>query len=119
MGTIKDGEPVYHQFIIIGDTFDPTASHKADLRLNESLVSRPLLMEFTMLEPFHWAYYSSIHFHRHTSLEVGKKIKACTGSCKLNFSVTAQGDLELKDHWNGPASLANGMISRVDDLGKP
>lgn len=53
-----------------------------------------------------------------TSLEVRRKIKACNGSWKLNSSVTAQGKVELKDLWNGPASLANRMTSRVDGVGK-
>lgn len=71
-----------------------------------------------MLKPLHCAYDPSNHFYRYTSLEIRRKIKACNGSWKLNFSVTAQGKVELKDLWKGPASLANRMASRADGVGK-
>lgn len=117
-GHRESGKPVHHQFITTGDNFAPIASHKAGLRLKEPLVSSSLLPEFTTLKPLHCAYNSSTHFYRNTSLEARRKIKACNGSWKLNFSVTAQGKVELKDHWNGPASLPNRVTGRVDGAGK-
>lgn len=103
MGTIS----LESQFITVLPSLviilPPSVSHGRP-KTEGATVSRSLPPEFN---PLHCAYDPSTHWYRYTSLEVRKKIKACNGSWKPNFSVTAQGKVELKDLWNSPASLAN------------